>query len=219
MAPLEPYCTVCSAPSAPHQAVLQDSTIARQGDPSSVTSAVLAAEAHQQKLREFLTCSSEMPEATRKWPAWRLRLVPKIVAALASDAPPQGSMAEVGGGGVPLGAGSSQRGREHRAASRRGRAAVEGGGAVEEGEGGDLVKGPQVEGSGQRGRRGSKENMPANAGAGARAGVGRAAGDGRKGPSSAARAASKAAVAPARCSSRQRRANCKFDQFLVEAAQ
>ena len=27
-------------------------------------------------------CSSEMPEATRRWPAWRGRIVPKIVAAL-----------------------------------------------------------------------------------------------------------------------------------------
>lgn len=44
-----------------------------------------AAEAHQEQLREWLTDSPELPETTRKWPAWRKRLVPKVLAALASE--------------------------------------------------------------------------------------------------------------------------------------
>ena len=33
-------------------------------------------------LFQYLLASSELPEATRRWPAWRQRLVPKIVLEL-----------------------------------------------------------------------------------------------------------------------------------------
>lgn len=40
------------------------------------------AEANARTLFDYLTASSELPEATRRWPAWRQRVAPKIVLAL-----------------------------------------------------------------------------------------------------------------------------------------
>lgn len=37
-------------------------------------------------IRSVLTCSEEVPAATRRWPAWRFRFVPKIVTALSGEA-------------------------------------------------------------------------------------------------------------------------------------
>ncbi len=38
-------------------------------------------------LTRWLLTSEEMPEATRRWPLWRIALVPRIIAALLSDDP------------------------------------------------------------------------------------------------------------------------------------
>lgn len=54
------------------------------------------ADGNAQALFDFLTSSSEVPEATRRWPAWRQRLVPKIVLALSGR--------QVGGGSGPAAA-------------------------------------------------------------------------------------------------------------------
>lgn len=40
------------------------------------------ADANAQALFDYLTTSADLPESTRRWPAWRQRLVPKIVLAL-----------------------------------------------------------------------------------------------------------------------------------------
>jgi hypothetical protein len=38
-------------------------------------------------LTHYLTTSEEVPEATRRWPLWRIAYVPRIIAALLSDDP------------------------------------------------------------------------------------------------------------------------------------
>ena len=58
------------------------------------------ADGNAQALFDFLTSSSEVPEATRRWPAWRQRLVPKIVLALSGR--------QVGGGSGPAAAAELQ---------------------------------------------------------------------------------------------------------------
>lgn len=50
--------------------------------PHSLFLPSLPADANAQALFRFLASSSELPETTRRWPAWRQRLVPRIVLAL-----------------------------------------------------------------------------------------------------------------------------------------
>lgn len=79
----------------PHALLLQqvDSAPPAQaldGRPSFVPSA----DDNAQALSDYLTASSELPESTRRWPAWQQRLVPRIVAALS------GRQVGSGGGGL-----------------------------------------------------------------------------------------------------------------------
>lgn len=46
---------------------------------------VRASKENADRMKNFLLTSEELSSATKKWPAWRSRLVPKIMAALCSD--------------------------------------------------------------------------------------------------------------------------------------
>ena len=194
----------------------------------------MAAEAHPQQPVEFLISNDEMPQATRKWPAWRLRMVPKILAALCSSGSSDiGREGEAGAGAgsdsrvrrgrassraalagaaamvVPAAGGAdvaslagerASRGAERQQGERAGR--EPGGNAVEA----DLPAQEAVAPAGGRGAaRSTKENRHTNKGS-----AGMAAG------AKAANAAA-APAGPLRASSRQRKANSKYDQFLVDA--
>ena len=45
-------------------------------------------------LTRYLTTSEEVPEATRRWPLWRIAYVPRIIAALLSDDPTEARAAQ-----------------------------------------------------------------------------------------------------------------------------
>lgn len=55
---------------------------ARQGGVASLRAWVRAAPAHGPEMLTFLLESEEVPAVTRRWPAWRERLAPRLVAAL-----------------------------------------------------------------------------------------------------------------------------------------
>ncbi len=187
--------------------------------------------AHQEQLREYLTSSTELPEATRKWPAWRIRMIPSILAALCSGNTRDGS-----NGGGSSGDGSaegeagpgwqqqrraqgvlgSRAGARTVADAAAGHAEAEAGSAVDEEAGHSEfeLRQHRAAGLGQRAPRvaaasggRSKENRPGNSSSRAVAG-GKAA--------AVAAAAAATAVVPARASDRQRKANSKYEQYVVE---
>ncbi len=74
---------------------------ARHASLASLRAWAGGSEAAAAALAEFLANGAEVPEATRRWPAWRRKWVPRIVAALCGrggDAA-GGPRAAVGGGG------------------------------------------------------------------------------------------------------------------------
>ncbi|KAK9865407.1 hypothetical protein WJX84_001322, partial [Apatococcus fuscideae] len=63
----------------------------RHSSLASLTSWVAAEASRLTELQTFFLDSPEMPEATKRWPAWRHRLVPRILAALDPNPAPSAS--------------------------------------------------------------------------------------------------------------------------------
>jgi hypothetical protein len=76
---------------------------ARHAGPEALRRWARAAAENAAALLRFLRDSEELPEATRRWPAWRARMVPTIMAALTGEDPVE-EPAGVQGAGVGDGA-------------------------------------------------------------------------------------------------------------------
>jgi hypothetical protein len=142
-------------------------------------------------LFDYLTSSSELPESTRRWPAWRHRLVPKIVLAVSDrwlgagphPKTPTEAAAEVGA--QEPAAAAVRKGAKSQGAAATGMDDGQASGQADIADGGSSKQ--------------AKENKrPQNS-------------------KTKAAAVAVAAAGPQRSSARERKANSKFSEFLHQA--